>query len=124
MSDLASRGAASNTDVASPVGIGDVHEVRLRGLSSANANSESRSQVDLFVQASQVAENLRTQVNELERRERNLNEQLAQFDREQRSLRMRAQNAEEELQLRTEQLAQQEQQFSERFQATNSFLLN
>ncbi len=122
MSDLASRGAASNTDVALPVGIGDVHEVRLRGLSSAGGTSEARSQVDLFVQASQVAENLRAQVNELERRERNLNEQLTQFDREQRSLRMRAQNAEEELHLRTEQLAQQEQQFAERFQATEQLL--
>ena len=122
MSDLASRGAASNMDVASPVGIGDVHEVRLRGLLPVSAASDARSQVDLFVQASQVAENLRAQVNELERRERNLNEQLAQFDREQRSLRMRAQNAEEELHLRTEQLAQQEQQFAERFQETEQLL--
>ena len=119
MSDLANR-SNFNTDVSSVV-LEDVHEVRLRGLAAANT-SASRGQVDLFVQASQVAENLRAQVAELERRERNLNEQLAQFDREQRSLRLRAVNAEEEARLRAEQLTQQEQQFSERFQQTEQIL--
>lgn len=119
MSDLANH-FNFNTDVSS-VGFEDVHEVRLRGLAAATA-SAPRAQIDLFVQASQVAENLRAQVAELERRERNINEQLSQFDREQRSLRLRAVNAEEEARLRAEQLTQQEQQFSDRFQQTEQIL--
>ena len=120
MSDFTNR-SGFNTDVGN-VGLEDVHEVRLRGLATTTTATASRGQVDLFVQASQVAENLRAQVAELERRERNLNEQLSQFDREQRSLRLRALNAEEEARLRAEQLAQQEQQFSERFQQTEQLL--
>lgn len=120
MSDFTNR-SGFNTEVTT-VGLADVHEVRLRGLASTATAPASRGQVDLFVQASQVAENLRAQVAELERRERNLNEQLSQFDREQRSLRLRALNAEEEARLRAEQLAQQEQQFSERFQQTEQLL--
>ena len=119
MSELTNR-SGFNTEVSS-VGFEDVHEVRLRGL-TASAATVPRGQVDLFVQASQVAESLRAQVTELERRERNLNEQLSQFDREQRSLRLRALNAEEESRLRAEQLAQQERQFAERFQQTEQLL--
>ncbi|NJR20271.1 MAG: hypothetical protein HC777_01470 [Hyphomonadaceae bacterium] len=54
--------------------------------------------------------------------EHNAAASLSQFDREQRGLRLRVLNAEEEARQRVEQLAQQELQFAERFQQTEQLL--
>ena len=84
MSDLRNHHAGSDTDVTSAVALDDLHTIRRRGLPTGETASGPRAQVDLFVQS--IQDNLRAQVAELERRERNLNEQLVQFDRDGRLL--------------------------------------
>ena len=69
---------------------------------------------ELFVQASQLADHLRTQFAELERREQSLSEQLALLDKERRSVRLWVHQFEEELQEREAGLTAKETGFAQK----------
>lgn len=88
----------------------------------ANSAAESASGVGLLreertlLQASQIAERLRTQFSEMDRREQRLNGQLALLDQERRSVRLWVSQFEEEAEERDARLHQQEADCTERLQ--------
>lgn len=76
-----------------------------------------RREEELLLQASQIAEHLRTQFAELDRREQALSEQLAHLDQERRDVRLRAQQFEDEMLERRDGLRAQEAAFAQRIAA-------
>jgi hypothetical protein len=75
----------------------------------------SRQQRELLLQASQIAEQLQDQSRDNERREKNLNEQLAVLDQERRSLRLRVQEFEDQMLDREEAVSAQQAEFAHKF---------
>ncbi|MBM80091.1 MAG: hypothetical protein CMJ78_05795 [Planctomycetaceae bacterium] len=71
---------------------------------------------EFLTQASQIADHLRQQFIELGRREQSLSAQLVQFDKEQRNLRLWAQEFEEDAKERDENLRVQEQQIAKQLE--------
>ena len=84
---------------------------------SAFENRPSEKEVELLLQASQIAEHLRTQFGELDRREQGLNEQLTLLDQERRNVRLWVQQQEEQLQEREDGLQTQEAEFGQKVAA-------
>jgi hypothetical protein len=81
---------------------------------SAFENRPTEKEVELLLQASQIAEHLRTQFGELDRREQGLNEQLTLLDQERRNVRLWVQQQEEQLQEREDGLQTQEAEFGQK----------
>jgi hypothetical protein len=77
--------------------------------------SVSRQQRELLLQASQIAEQLQDQSRDNDRRENNLNEQLAALDQERRSLRLRVQEFEDQMLDREEAIGAQQAEFAHKF---------
>lgn len=72
------------------------------------------SQDELLRQASQIAEHLRGQLTELNRREQALNEQLAVLDRERREIRLSVQQLEDDLDARQQRLHSHEVELNQK----------
>ncbi|MCH7990565.1 MAG: hypothetical protein IID46_15600, partial [Planctomycetes bacterium] len=81
----------------------------LKGLSPIRSSAKED---ELLFQAGQIAEHLRTQLTELDRREQTLNEQLALLDQERRALRLWAQQLEDEMLERSKRLQAKESSFA------------
>ena len=77
--------------------------------------SVSRQQRELLLQASQIAEQLQDQSRDNDRRENNLNEQLAALDQERRSLRLRVQEFEDQMLDREEAFDAERAEFAHKF---------
>ena len=75
----------------------------------------------LLLQASQLADHLRTQFTELNRREQSLNAQLTLLDQERRNIRLWGRHVEEELQEREAKLRVGEVEFAEKASACEEF---
>ena len=80
-----------------------------------DTSAVSRQQRELLLQASQIAEQLQDQSRDNERREKNLNEQLAALDQERRSLRLRVQEFEDQMLDREEAVGAQQAEFAHKF---------
>ncbi len=80
------------------------------------ANPGSSEQAEMLYQAGQIADQLRAQFDELNRRERSLNEQLAAVDQERRSMRLWAKELQSEIDVRRAQLAEEEEELRRRKQ--------
>jgi hypothetical protein len=73
----------------------------------------------LLIQASQIADHLRSQFDEINRRENNLNEQLSLLDKERRTMRMWVSQIELELTERDDLLKQREKDLNEKLTSCN-----
>jgi hypothetical protein len=103
--------AASTTPLASGSGpsLPENDFPPLKGLSPIRSSAKED---ELLFQAGQIAEHLRTQLTELDRREQTLNEQLALLDQERRALRLWAQQLEDEMLERSQRLQAKESAFA------------
>mgnify|MGYP001167944425 FL=1 len=82
--------------------------------SPENDDVENAKNQKLLAQASQIAGDLQTQVDELDRRENSLNSQHAQLDQERRSARLSADQQRQALEDQTEELGERQQQADQR----------
>tara|TARA_B100000029_G_scaffold17951_1_gene18248 strand:+ start:6775 stop:8439 length:1665 start_codon:yes stop_codon:yes gene_type:complete len=82
--------------------------------SSEHGDVENAKNQKLLAQASQIAGDLQTQVDELDRRENSLNSQHAQLDQERRSARLSADQQRQALDRKTEELDERQRQADQR----------
>ncbi len=82
----------------------------------------SRQQKELLLQASQIAEQLQDQENELDRRELALNEHRSALDQDRRNLRLRVHQFEQEMLDREEELCVKQADFENKFTACEKFV--
>ena len=82
----------------------------------------SRQQKELLLQASQIAEQLQDQENELDRRELALNEHRAALDQDRRNLRLRVHQFEQEMLDHEEELCIKQADFENKFTACEKFV--
>lgn len=95
-------------------------------LSPAPASSTKfrapRTDEELLLQASQIAEHLRSQFAELDRREKAINEQLSLIDQERRRVRLWVHQFEEEMFDRDEALKAREAEFAEKLNSCDQLV--
>ncbi len=95
----------------------DISASAINEMSQPSFNGLTGNEGELLLQASRIAENVRSQFSELNRRKQNLNEQLTLLDQERRNVRLWMRQLELEVQEREVQLQTRETASDERFAA-------
>lgn len=81
-------------------------------VASTESQGTALSQDELLLQASQIAEHLRGQLAEINRREQTLNEQLALLDRERRTIRLSVHELQKDLESRQARMKAREEELN------------